>query len=199
MDDSLLREIARRKKLRFDTSATPSGLVEGEVQKVVGVVRAAEEPWRAPFTGRECVAFTVRGLGGRDELVFRPSQMERTQSFWLEHDEGSVWVRPEAWVRYLIPAWRGDRSDPAAWVAFDDFSARYGMHLRETLGGFTDGLLFLERAVEVGARVAVVGEVGPPHFPTDARGGYRERRGAPSLAPPANGRLWISSYESHLE
>ena len=199
MDDSLLREIARRKTLRFDTSATPSELVEGEIAKVVGVVRAAEEPWRAPFTGRECVAFTVRGVGGRDELVFRPSQMERTQDFWLDHEEGSVWVRPEGWVRFLVPPWARDRGHPAARDAFDDFSARYGLHLRETLAGFTDGLTFLERAVEVGTKVAVVGEVGPPHVPTHARGGYRERHGAPSLAPPGNGRLWISSYESHLE
>jgi len=200
VDDSLINELRRRKQLRFDEAVDPRRLREGEVAKVVGTVRPTEEPYWAPFTERRCVAFLTRPVATRRDQVFIQEETELAQDFWLDADTGSVLVRPRGWVRFLVLGTHRSRAHPEAWGSYERFAERYGAHYRQTFAHFADGMTFFEAVVEVGMRVAVVGRVGAPFLGgRGARGGgYRQAAGAPSLEPPADGRLWISEYESHL-
>ena len=197
MDDSLWGELRRRKALRFDAPADLRAAAPGAVVKAVGTVRAGEPALRTPFGGRACVAFRVYAVEPTESLVYRPGELELAQPFWLDGASGRTWVHPEGWMRLVLPSRRLDRAVPGVWDAFEAFVARHGLHHRETLAAFALGVPFVERSVEVGSTVAVIGQVSTARRADPRQAGYRGAPDHPVLVPPTTGRLWVSGFASH--
>ncbi|MEC7518973.1 MAG: hypothetical protein VYE22_03860 [Myxococcota bacterium] len=181
-------------------AADAATLEIGATVKLVGVVRAVGEPWRAPFTGGECVSFIVREgphWNGRTDGSTGRELLARSQDFWLECDGGTVLVRPEGWSEYSLSVTEARSDDETAYARFVAFSERYGMEHRETLSAFTNEMVMLEETLAVGARVAVHGAVGPRAERPAPRAGYRSERPL-TLVPPPEGKLRVSDRPEHL-
>lgn len=118
-----VREAIRATRLR-NTAPTPvSGLSETSGRVVVtGVARAADRTVRAPFTGRDCLAYTwhvdaVTTERGADGVHFRREVVDRGREavpFLVDDGTGSVLVDPAGADLRLAEAWVEDyRPDPA--------------------------------------------------------------------------------------
>lgn len=198
MDDGVFDQLRRRWTLRFGRPAKDR-LGPGRIVKLVGEVLADEAPRTSPLGGREAVIYTVKGSRvegyGRSRRVITIADEEWSCDFWLDSEAGRLRVEPDGWLTLLAPRRRiGD--SPQTQANLDDFADRYGNHEREFFEGFGGGAAYHEQTVEVGATVAVIGEVHEVGLAAD--GGYRESRTQHALRPPATGRLWISTRPAHI-
>lgn len=156
--------------------------VNGDVVRIVGVLRERGELLRAPLTGRACAFFDVRV----EELVSRgksTSWIERinemgSQPFVLEDESGRALVETKRFVCAVVRDTNlrsGTFHD--AQPEMEALLGRHGQESTNTLG-LNRSLRYTEGVLEPGERVTVLGrarwEDDPEGTAVDgARGGYR--------------------------
>lgn len=118
-----VREAIRAVRLRRTAPVPVSGLSEASGRVVVtGVARKADRTVRAPFTDRDCLAYSwhvdaVTTERGPDGVRFRRNVVDRGREavpFLVDDGTGSVLVDPKGSDLRLAEAWVEDyRPDPA--------------------------------------------------------------------------------------
>jgi hypothetical protein len=140
-----------------------------------GIVRPLDETLVAPLSGRTCVAYRSRVVGGLTRLHF-PGETMQLRPFVLDLGDEEIVVAGEHAIFGLPPLPLAPR-DPEREASF---AARHALPSRPDAYGFpTAGThaRFSEVALEPGARVAVGGTlllVPPDEPPADGELGFRE-------------------------
>ena len=124
-------------------------------------------------------------------------------AFLVEDECGEVRVEPRGWSRLFVKTLRiTDPGQHQAGLQVERFFDRYGQERRTFFHGFDPfgRIVYHERAIPIGAVVAVLGVVEEPG--DGALGeprlrGYREARRPLTLAPAGDGRLLVSDRPAH--
>lgn len=204
---SMFRALSESWLLRRERRQDIGLLRVGSLAKVVGTARSEAEPLIAPLTGRRCVCFRVVTYKGPEERQILLSDVDEGQRFFVDDATGSVRIDQRGYASLILPAVTiHHRDNYAAGKHLDAYIRRHGRDKASFFEGFTlagagvDPLEYREQVVEVGAEVAVLGQVAETGelAAQDPRGsGYRDARALLQLEPPPTSPLLVSGKPAH--
>jgi hypothetical protein len=143
------------RSLRWTHRVALGELSEGQRARVVGVARALGETMIAPLSGRECVAFDIRAkaaIGVPRQAIYHATMVEQGGApFVIEDDSGRVLV--DSRDAQIVLALDAEQSAGETSARANAFCERHGVVLSHGRLRYSEGV------VEVGAKVAVLGEV----------------------------------------
>ncbi len=136
-----------------------------ELTKVTGKVLQVEEPFIAPFSKRQCVAYIFqvkqKVSSGKNSHWKTLVKHENIQSFFLEHNGKLVMVKPSVasnnYHSYMVEDKRitsGTFNDPTP--EFKNVLNDFGI-ASENWFGFNKTLKYTERIIEIGETITVGG------------------------------------------
>ena len=175
------------RSLRWTDRVAVGELAEGKRARVVGIARALGDTMIAPLSGRQCVAFDVRAhaaIGVPKQSVYHATMVEQGGApLVIEDDSGRVLVdsRDAQIVLALDDEQRVSKTSARA----NAFCERHGVVLAHGTLRYSEGV------IEVGAKVAVLGDVlrEPDGEATPYRGIPMTR-----LTSSSRGALILSNY-----
>lgn len=189
--------VARRALRRART--TPIAEVQdGTIARITGRVRIEGEPLRAPFTARECAAWTVdvdaKALEHHGPLVQKALRDQDSRSFYVEDETGRALVKAVTPKMALVDDFRVEsgRLDPAEAV-LEAFLNRHGASAKDVTGRDRE-LTYQEGVLEEGEEATVLGVA---HWQASAdaasrRSGFRDPPRLLVIEAPEEAPLFIS-------
>lgn len=174
---------------------------DGEVVKIVGTLRYADEVLEAPLTGRECAAWTVtvEDQGGKSRRTVIDDRAE-VVSFFVEDDVGRAFIEGVATHVIVRDAHFRQGFLEAPTPRMTEFLHARGEDPKGVI--FHRSLEYREGAIEAGETVAVLG-IGrwepDPDPEAMSRRGYRDRAMRLRISPPPTQPILVSDEPSVLD